>query len=329
MNKKILSLIALSLLIGCGKEKSKDSTEAPFVPKELAFTKPTQGQKLTKEQISEAKKLFSTNDKLILPPADLVFASKKMPAEELKQKEESIRTRDADSYQLLKDIQNNCLIERPTTKVEASFPTTGDHSLENLKSDDHYNIESLAGLKGDKCPVRYDVAFALSAKANDVNKSAKTLKASGSMGYKTQAFMINKKYQTLLNSRGIVVDSNVSALAIKQDISNKMMLKFDLSGTYYSLTKDVPYSANVQILADGNDNNKNSNVEMIINMKMTIPNFPLNVDIHTKTDSDSKILLEEYYVNGNSMSKEEFDSLFGKENPAVNSSKTLVKMYKF
>lgn len=328
MNKKLIPFIALGLLIGCGKDKSKESTEAPFVPTELTFTKPTVGQKLSKEQITEAKNLFSTNDKLILPPADLVFASKKMSAEELKQKEESIRTRDADSYQLLKDIQGNCQIERPTTKIDASFPTTGDHSLENLKSDDHYNVESLAGIKGDKCPVKYNVAFSVAAKANEVNQDAKRLKASGSMAYKTQAFMVAPKYQTLLNSRGIVVDSNVSGLAIKQDTSNKMMFKFDLSGTYYTLNKEVPYSANVQVLADGNDSNKKSNVETIINMKLTTPSFPINVDIHTKVTSDDKTLLEEYYVNGNSMSKAEFDALFGRENPAMNSSKHLVKMYK-
>ncbi len=329
MNKKLLPLIAFGLLIGCGKEKSKETTEAPFVPNELAFTKPTAGQKLTKEQINETKILLSTNDKLILPPADLVFGTKKMSTEELKQKEESIRIRDTDSYQLLKDIQSNCQIERPTTKVDASFPTTGDHSLENLRSDDHYIIESIAGVKGDKCPVKYNVAFSASAKANEVNQSAKRLKASGSMAYKTQAFMVAPKYQTLLNSRGVVVDSNISGLALKQDANNKMMIKFDISGTYYTLNKEIPYSANAQVLADGSDTNKNSNVEMIINMKLTTPSFPINVDIHTKTSSDNKITIEEYYVNGNQMSKDEFNALFGKENPAVSSSKTLVKMYKF
>lgn len=329
MNKKLLPLVAFSLLIGCGKDKAKDTTEAPFVPNQLSFSKPTASQKLTKDQVAEAKILLSTNSKIILPPADLVFATNKMSAEELKQKEESIKTRDSESYQLLKDIQANCQIERPTTKIDASFPTTGDHSLENLRSDDHYLVESIAGVKGDKCPVKYNVAFSASAKANEVNQTAKKLKASGSMAYKTQAFMVAPKYQTLLNSRGIVVDSNISGLALKQDASNKMMMKFDLSGTYYTLNKEVPYSANVQVLADGNDSNKNSNVETIINMKLTTPNFPISVDIHTKTSSDNKTLLEEYYVNGNQMNKEEFDALFGRENPAMSSSKSLVKMYKF
>lgn len=330
MTKKLLPFIAMGLLIGCGKGKSKDDKEAPFVPTELTFSKPTQGQKLTKEQINETKALLSTNEKMILPPSDLVFATKKMSAAEIQQKEESIKTRDADSYALLKDIQSNCQIERPTTKFDATFPTTGDMSLENLRNGDHYNYETAAGIKGDKCPVKYSVGMSAKAYVNDVNSDAKRLKASGSMTYKTQAFMVEPKYQKLLNSRGVVVDSNVSGLALKQDTESNILMTFDLSGSYYSLKHDIPYAAKVQVLSSGKDSGKDNTAEMIISMSITAPNTPIQIDIHTKSSANSTTpAVEEYYVNGHQMSKEEFNSLFGKENPAMSSTRTLVKTYKF
>ncbi len=65
MTKKILPLVAICLLVGCGKDKDKEQTVAPFVPTELTFTKPVVGQKLTKEQLKEAKNTLSSNSKII------------------------------------------------------------------------------------------------------------------------------------------------------------------------------------------------------------------------------------------------------------------------
>lgn len=330
MTKKLLPFIALGLLIGCGKEKSKDDKEAPFVPTQLTFSKPSPGQKLTQEQISETKALLSTNNKLILPPSDLVFATKKMSATEIQQKEENIRAQDANSYALLKDIQSNCQIERPTSKFDATFPTTGDMSLENLRTGDHYNFESTAGIKGDKCPVKYSVGMMAKAYVNDVNQDTQRLKASGSVTYKSQAFMVEPKYQRLLNSRGIVVDSNISGLALKQDAQSNILMTFDLSGTYYSLKHDIPYAAKVQVLSSGKDSGQDNTAEIIVSMSLKAPNAPIQIDIHTKSSANSTTpTVEEYYVNGHQMNKEEFNALFGKENPAMSSTKTLVKTYKF
>lgn len=330
MTKKILPLVAICLLAGCGKDKEKEQTPAPFVPTELTFTKPAVGQKLTKEQIKEAKNTLSSNSKIILPPSDLIFSSKKMTTSELSVKESKLKAQDENSYALLKDIQANCNIQRPTATINATFPINGDASIENLRAGDKYEVGAKAGLNGENCPVKFDGNFGVNAYVNDVDTVNKNLKGSASMITKGQAFMIAPKYQKLLDARGIIVDTNVSGLAMKQDTAANILATLNVSGSYYSLKSDIPYSADVKYLLNGNTTGTVAKVEMIVNMTLTLPSNSIRIDIHIKaSNSNAKPEVEEYYVNGNQLSKEEFNALFGQENPAIKTTKTLVNNGKF
>lgn len=326
---KSLPVVAILFLVGCGKEKEKSTNTNPLVPDSLTFTKPSPGQKLTKEQIRETTAALKPNNKFIIPPSELIFASNKLTAQQIQQKEESIKNRDPHGYALLKDIQANCEVSRPTTNINASFPTTGNLAIENLRTGDHLHIDSNAELFGSNCPVKYESGISFKANANEVDPSNKKLNLSSSGSLKTQALMVSPKYQSILNSRGVIVDSNMSGLAIKQDTHSKMLFTFNLSGTYFSLKSDIPYSAKVQVLASDKSAGINTYTEMIVEMNLVMPAFTIDIDVYIKSGKDDQKPIEEYFVNGHQMSRQEFDALFGKENPAISSANTIVKTYKF
>lgn len=330
MKKIILSILALSIVAGCSKEEAKETPAAPletpaapFVPKNLAFVKPAAGDKLTQSQIQEIRNTFNVKSMMILPPGELIFPSSNISQEEIEKKETELALKDKNSYDLLKLIQGGCEKGRPTGTIDASFPLDGNFAIENLRVNDRFNFSESGSLFGSSCPVDISLAAGLGARVDQVDPAAKSATASASSTAKIKAMMLEPKYAELLKVRGILVDSSLSGVGIKQESSNNLLVNYNLTGSYYSLTTQIPYSAQVQFLS-----HKEAVVEAqeaIISTQLTFSNFIARIDYHARGFANPQnIILEEIYVNGYLLTRQEFDELFGNNNPAAGLAKNSV-----
>ncbi len=326
MKTRLMIMAAALSLVACG-DKGSDSKAVPTVPETLGFSKPAAGAKLTQDQVKELKQVFAQKSSMMLPPGDLVYIPKSMTPQELQKKEHELATQDPRSYEFLKSIQANCHKGRPTSTVEASFPTDGNAQLSNLRTNDRMSFSTQAVLKEkSSCPVDFDSGAGFSAKVEDMNQDNLSGTISAGMNLNTKALVLNPTYASHFNHRGLLIQSSISGLASLLDTQGKGLLTFKLSGTYYGLNTEIPYNMTIQFLSVGKTKEKKEsfdNIELvtarnesILNTELKMSNFTVRIDNHQVVDASGKVLAAETYVNGNLMSQKEFEELFGTKNPA-------------
>jgi len=330
MKNAFCFLLGVALMTAACSENKSNSNPVPAVPERLEFSKPQQGNKLTKAQIEEIKSTFSNKQTMVLPPGDLVYIPKGMTVKERQKKEAELALQDSNSYQLLKLIQSNCNKGRPTTTFEASFPSNGNTNMNNLRSNDRMSYSSSASLtEKSSCPVDLNTAADTRLKLDDINQSAKTATLSLGLQFNGKGLMLNPTYAQLLGARGLLMQTSLSGLASRLDTTGKALLNFSLSGSYYGLSTEIPYTMTYQILSRAKNVTEVKNPETeevslestpegseaVISTELKMSNFTARIDVHQLINSESKST-SEIYVNGNLMSQKEFDDLFGNKNPS-------------
>jgi len=290
-------------------------TWASQVPEHLNFTRPEAGPRLTKSQVEEIRKTFSSRPMMVLPPGELVFPAKDSTPADQRKSEQELARRDANSYAMLKDIQSNCMKGHPTLRLDATFPTDGDLQLENLKVNDHFWGDYRTSLSGDQCPVNVALGSAAAGRVDSVDARTKSIAGSGSYSTKGQLLIKNPRYARLLKSRGIIVDSSISGLAAMKDTQNRAFVTFKLAGTYLSLSQNIPYDMNVQVVSQTNAKQKTFS-EVVMSTEIKLSGFTAHIVSHSSGWSDSKKQKSELYINGHLTSEKEFGELFGEQNPA-------------
>lgn len=302
------------LTVACAKSEDSKSPATPVVPTNVTFTKPFPGAKLSKAEVAQIKRYFAKKPMMALPPGDLVFASPKADPAELAWKEQMLKYEDPNSYEMLQDIRQGCAKARSTTDIVATFPTDGDVSYENMRAGDKASYSINLGLMNRSgCPGEMDGSFGTSAKVLEVDSSARTAKANAAVGMKVKGLIKNQKYAQLLNSRGLIVESNLAAIASSQDTLGNGHLTMNLSGRYLTLQSEFPYTTKIEaVVRSAGEGQANS--EVVAQTRVQFPDFSVAIDWHISGDGQEQV--SEVYINGHLVTKEYYEELFGSQNPA-------------
>ncbi len=313
----LINFVGASLMLSaCAKKDDGAPAAAPGVPKTLAFSKPTPGEKLTRDQAQQIRIAFSNKPSMILPPGELIFVPKEMtPAMQARQEAE-LRSKDSNSYDLLKQIQANCVKSRPTVHAETTLPADGQDAKNSFKAGDYMSVNLTGGLSGTACAVDALGAIGYSARVDDRNTGDDTAKASGAFTSDIKAVMKDQRFAKLLGSRGLLVQNNLSGLVVMRQVSAdkpvaNMLIQTNLTGSYLSLEKDIPFSSTIQILS-----NENGGSESVMSFKINMTSFSFGLDIHTAQASVNAIPTQEMYLNGYPTTQAEINALFGSNSPA-------------
>lgn len=317
MNKSILKTLVLVpgilLMAACQPARDAESKSPSEVPTTLSFSKPTPGAKLSREQLNQIQNAFAAKPAMILPPGELIFKPKEVTAEQQLIKEQELKRQDQNSYDLLKQIQSGCTKDRPTFHMEATFPIDGDEAKNNLRAGDYVNYSASAGLAGSVCPVEASASSDFGIRVEDRNKSDDSGKASASSNSSVKALIKDVRYANLLGSRGLIVQSSLSGLAVIREVSKdqpsgRAMIEFTLGGSYLSLTQDIPFSMSMKILS-----HSSGTTESVSNVVIQMKDFSFHL-ITYATQSKSQTV-QETYLNGYPLTQEELKGLFGKSGP--------------
>lgn len=330
MKKHILAVMPLVFLAACTKSSDNSAPQSPLVPTSLQFQKPSPGAELTQAQVAEMKATLKSNSMMILPPGDLVFPNKNMSEKERIAQENALRLQDPNSYDLMLEARQNCGIVHPNLKIDATFPTEGSseqNPFDILQKGDHATFSAASGItnKRGNCPVDIGVSYGAGAEVNEINSEERSGTVSANLGSKLKFVMKNPKYAQLLGARGIIVDGGVSGVAAQREVNGKSqsgLLTYSLSGSYLSLKADIPYNADVKILARGNDKAESSG-EMTYTVTMKYPTFSATLIGHIVSNGTNT--KQETYLNGRPVSEEDLKKIFGEEVPGQRTNSAMKK----
>lgn len=310
-----IPLVGISLLTGaCSKSEDKKPASSD-IPGALTFSKPTPGAKLTRAQVDQIKKTFSTKSTMILPPGELIFSPKSLTPEEKAKKEQALKIQDPNSYDLLKSVQANCAKERPTSHVEATFPIDGEDAKKSIRAGDYMSFNASAGLGGSACAVDASGSYGFSARADERNLDADSGKASTGFSMGLKAIMKDPKFAKLLGARGFIVQSSLSGLVVSREVSKdrpsaRAMIQSDVTGSYLSLTEEIPYSTSIQML-----NTEKGGSDVIVTARLQMKDFSFSLDMHAYQPVANQPGINELYLNGYAVTQSDIDNLFGTNDP--------------
>lgn len=327
----VLCLAACSNSSNSNSNSNNNKDQSVVIPQNLGFQKPAAGAELTKDQAAEIKRTFKGKPMMTLPPGELVFPDKNTPAYERIEKERILQAEDPNAYALLMETRNNCAKGHPSLHFDATFPAeqvTSENAFDVLQKGDRLSYSGDAGLTGSNaCPVELSMGTGMAADVKDVDRNERSGSASANIGGKFKFVMKNQKYANLLNSRGIIVDTNISGLMVHREITkgskDNALLSYTLSGSYLSLKADIPYSIDVKMLGSGVTEG-DSRAEVVASVTLKYPTFAANLVVHTITENGQQISAEAY-LNGRPVSNEELNNLFGENVPGQESQGQISK----
>ncbi|MBL7545450.1 MAG: hypothetical protein JNL11_16645 [Bdellovibrionaceae bacterium] len=315
--KKIILVATIGVLglVACQKkdDQSQPVTFDQRVPEKLTFVEPTKGQMPSQAQLDEVKATFQTKSKMILPPGELVFPNEKMTMAEIRQREAKLKKNDANSYNMLKEIHAKC---KPTkSKMDTNFPS--ENLNQKLKVGDVFSLDgiwSLTAVSND-CPATADGSATMKLVVEDYDQGKKTMGASLNGKSKLQILIKKKEYQDLLNSRGLIVDTEMTYMMSFVDLSGKLYASAALSGGYLTLTKQVDYTSTFEMVSQSNDKG-NGKSELIIKAVMKYPSFQIDV-VTYQVQEGERIVEQRMYLNGNKLDSGQQKNIFNNETPGL------------
>ena len=323
-----IGVLATCFLAACSKNDNKQdpgSQNQNIVPAKLNFSRPAPGPGLTKDQVLILKKTLKVDQKMILPPGELIFPDKSMSPAELAKRENDLLKKDKNSYDLLQEVRGTCQKGHPTLQFDATFPT--DEVSENtLMAGDRLSYSGSAGIGGSNCAVETSAGFGMGAEVKDKNDAEKSITVGSGIGAKAKFAMKNPKFAQLLGARGMIVDSSISGLAIRRDVSSnkqdRFLIKFQVSGSFLSLTQDIPYLEEIEALSEIVNSQQGkpvqeANTEVSAKIKIQIREFTAELVAHTQQVGET-VTLKEFYLNGKQMTENELTDLFGNNFPGSN-----------
>jgi len=315
----VLSLSLCMGLAACSNSSNKSTKSDSAVPATLSFNKPAAGQALTQDQATEIKSTFAGKATMTLPPGELIFPDSSMSPEQKAREEQQLAQQDPNAYNMLLDIRKGCAKSHPSFQMDATFPTdsiNNDNAFDVLQKGDKIGYSYTAGLSGGACPADVSVSAGLNAEVKDIDSQKRTGSADANSANKLSAVIKNPKYAQLLNTRGIIVNSNLSGLAIVQDGkpgSSSLLATFKVAGTYLSLTSDIPYSTQYQVLT--HSKGEDSTVEMVSTTELKMPKFTASLVIHVTSKNEEEGTTE-MYLNGQSVTSDQLNKIFGNTDAA-------------
>ena len=131
---KRLGILAITLMVlsSCSETKIDPSVDLDPIPEHLTLVPSSKGLPLSSVEISDIKANIGSRPTITIPDSSMVFSNKRFTNETILLKEAELKAKDENSYLLIKDIQKNCVKDRPTSHVEATFPASDEIALENL-----------------------------------------------------------------------------------------------------------------------------------------------------------------------------------------------------
>jgi hypothetical protein len=327
MKTSLLLLLTLPFLIQCGgKTENKKSHEVPPIPEELSLSVTEKGQKITDPEVLEIQSNIGFKAKMVVPDPELLFRKNNLQNLSLQQKELELQSKDINSFNFLTDLRKNCARSDLTIDTKTSFPNGGDLDLENYKENDYFERKLKADMSGAACPVELEADAEASSHVVGFNNVTKNGSMRGTGAETAKVVRISDNYAGQFNSRGVIINSKVSALNIRQDIRNRTLVNFNINGKYLSLKSAIPFEGSGSTLLKKDKASGLHITETTVKMKLRFPKAFVSVDIYDKEisgDQTSKKTI--YYVNGHEMPKAEFERIFGQNNPVLNTASSLAK----
>lgn len=330
--KSIAAVLASCFVMACSQNENKSpSIENPGIANSLYFEKPAPGPGLTKEEAQKIKKAFFVIPQMILPPGELIFPAKDMDQQEVAQKESELYRQDKNAYSLLMDLRSNCRTPHPRIEFDATFPSESPISTDVLERGDRAIGKVSANLLGANCLVNLGGAYGGGAEVLEIDHSEKSLSAKANVSAKLNAVMKNPKYAKLLGTRGIIMQSDLSGLALVRELpsqtsTGKVQMNFNLHGSYLSLSEDIPYQIKFEVLTSGNPDGS-STTEITTDSKVIVPDqasVSIKAWVQNTTSQDGTVNSKsEIYLNGKLVTYQELADLFG-ESAQVMTGKTQI-----
>ncbi len=315
-------LLAPLLIIACAQEKPvvSDKIKAPTkIPSSLNFVSQKPGIALSEAQKKVLQDTFSQKNLHILPPGDLLFPDAKATDQEIAAKEEALKLKDETSYKLYKSIKANCEQKRPTKHIDATFPISGETSLdsfqisfptadvkgfENLQLNDHLTMKFEAGISdksSNTCPVDFSLGYNVSATVKEIDSKIPANGKATGKGNLVGSFRINNKdFQTLFGSRGLLMNSNLTGLTVQKDTTGNSLVKMVLNGSYLAVQKKAgtetgTTTGTTTVLVD-KQIPFNMTMDVLEKRVSKTENGKKIVDIETEAVTRTNITLEEFKV---------------------------------
>jgi hypothetical protein len=255
---------------------------------------------------------------MILPPGELVFPSGSTSAQEMARKENALKNRDVNAYNLLMDLRQTCKRPHPTIKFGATFPTDSPVTFDSIEVGDQANFSAGASILGANCVTDLSGSYGGEVKINQVDHSSKSIAGEAGTTAALRAVMKDARYAKLLGARGIVVNSDVKGLVMARQLgetsgTGKGLITFNLNGSFLSLDADIPYSMTFKALIKGNED-KSSTTELLVTASIQVPGVNADVVFHSLTSSSvngPSTSTGEIYVNGKQLTERELKDLLG------------------
>jgi len=330
MKKQSLLILPLILSMAACSKSSSDPAPQNIIPNSLAFTKPAAGPELTGTQVDEMKATLKTKSMMTLPPGELVFPDENMSPEERQAKEQQLKYMDPNAYALMMEARGNCGKGHPNLKFDATFPmdqVTEQNAFDILQAGDHVTYSGSAAMTNrGACPVDAGASFGMNGEVKDVKSDERSASAGAGVGGKLKFVMKNAKYANLLGTRGIIVDTNISGLAMHREVGGLKesgLMTYTLSGSYLSLKADIPYSIDYKILVHKEGETITSS-EMTFTAALKYPTFTATLIGYAKGAGD-KMQTQEFYLNGRQVTPEELRKIFGDNLPGEASQNSIRK----
>ncbi len=323
----IIAIFALSLS-ACSNDKSDKNTDVRVgqkqVPDQIQFSPSQPSAELTAEQIADIKNTFSKKSTMELPPSELLLKDPdhKMTDSELAEQRSHERmleySASANTLEMYRSMRANCHKQRLDSVTDMSVPMERITQLTDLKTGDKMTTNVSAGYSGSACDV--DLGGGINYGLN-IDRIDKDALISAGANYSLKALLKNTKYAQFLKSRGIVMTAGVSAIAAKQNVNTmtvadtKGMVTFDLNGSYYTESKEIPYKNKYMIHAKALGESS-VQLQVIYKMDINMQGYVAQIDAEVivlsfKYSSESQMISEKYYVNGISKTRQQLQDMFG------------------
>lgn len=328
MKRSVLPILVLATVFSCSKQSdsNNDKTQVTTkqVPEKIEFVIPQRGADLTKDQIANIKSTFNRQATMELPPSAMLLKDSDEKLSEndlysLKQEEARLqKTSSRETFEMYKSMRAQCKKQQLQTTHDLTIPMENIKKATDLKAGDRMLFDASAAYSGANCDVEVGGSIGYGAKVEKMDQSGGLV--SGGAKYNVSALLKNTKYADFLKSKGLIVTASTSALVAKQNINTKDvadakgMVSFDISGSYFTESAQIPYKTSYQIHAKGLGGTS-SRLQMIVHADIKMPSFDAAVDMEVITDQSeldgSKVISQKAYVNGIEKTQAELKDLFG------------------
>lgn len=322
----IIAVLALSLA-ACSKSSNKNTDEKVTqmqVPDQMTFSPSQPTTELTKEQILELKNTFAQKATMELPPTNLLGTDpdNKLTQDELmylRSEEKHLEmTASANTIEMYKSMRQNCHKQRFDGTTETSIPLERVTQVSDLKTGDKFLAQLSASYSGQGCDADLGGGLTYQAKVERLETDALI---SAGASYNLKTLLKNTKYAEFLKSRGLIMTAGISALAAKQNVNTKNlgdvkgMVTFDLNGSYFTATQEIPYTTKYTILAKAMTESA-AQMQVIFKMDIRMPNYVVQIDaevigLSAANQKNQQPTSERYFVNGFQKTRQEIQELFG------------------